>query len=49
VSKKLNALRVRIGDRDEAMLAHLCAMAPDKPTKSEMVRRLIARAHIMGL
>jgi hypothetical protein len=46
--KQINTVPVRMTDRNLAMLDHLCAMAPDKPTRSEMVRRLIARAHTGG-
>jgi hypothetical protein len=42
--KKVNTMPVRMADRDLAMLDLLCAMAPDKPSRSEMTRRLIARA-----
>jgi hypothetical protein len=47
--KKLNTVPVRMGDRHLAMLDHLRSMAADKPSRSEMTRRLIERAHAWGV
>jgi hypothetical protein len=42
--KKVNTVPVRMGDKHLVKLDRLRDVAPDKPTRSEIVRRLIEGA-----